>query len=441
MFRPAIDPVPNPQPQDSRAWLTTAERNPPFLRQDDSLFTAINLFQSNMDLRLLPVVNGTFRVIGAVFEKDVRRLLLNPFGHALMRNPAYGSALAGHIRPCPTAESDQSIADILDVYRDQNGAEGMILTQQGRLFAVIANRRLVHLSAERDMAAVRAQIARARRIEQASARFEEQVGALARTLSALAQQIGDNARSTAMRAGSTGDRAATVAAAAEQTATSMVDIADRGRMLADAFVAIDEDARRSKGAASEAVQLVASGSARMRDLMQSAQSIDAVIALIGEIAGQVNLLALNATIEAARAGEAGRGFTVVANEVKTLANQAGLAARRITAHVEELRDGIAQVADGHEQVEQAIVAMARLSDTVEDAVGTQRETTRLIAITVEETMAAGTLIGNDIAEIGSTARSASDSAGEMDGLASRIHAEAGVLDQAVQSFLADLRAA
>ncbi|WP_343519510.1 methyl-accepting chemotaxis protein, partial [Sphingomonas sp.] len=243
------------------------------------------------------------------------------------------------------------------------------------------------------------------------------------------------------RAGDTGDRAPAVAAAAAQTSTSMSDIADRGRLLAGAFTAINGDTLRAKAAAVEAVALVGAGSARMDGLMQSAQSIDAVIGLIGEIADQVNLLALNATIEAARAGEAGRGFTVVANEVKALASQAGVAARRITAHVEEIRDGIVQVAEGHAQVEMAIAAMARLSETVEDAVGTQKDTTSLIALTVEEAVAAGAQIHSDVEAIGATARSASTSAGEMGGLAGRIRAEADALGNTVNAFLAELRAA
>uniref|UniRef100_UPI0031DEB7A2 CBS domain-containing protein n=1 Tax=Sphingomonas sp. TaxID=28214 RepID=UPI0031DEB7A2 len=175
MFRALADPA-DPLPAASaRGWLTTVERNPPFLRQTDTLFTAIEMFQANMDLRLLPVVDSAHRAIGAVFEKDVRRLLLNPFGHALMRNPAYGNGLNQHIRACATAEVDQDVGGLIEAYRAANGNEGMILTANGRLFAVVANRRLVHLASERELAAARARVERAQRIEAASVRFERQV--------------------------------------------------------------------------------------------------------------------------------------------------------------------------------------------------------------------------------------------------------------------------
>lgn len=433
------DPADPASPADQ--WLSLGERNPPYLRPGDTLFTAIEIFQTNMDVRLLPVVDGQHGVIGAVFEKDVRRLLLNPFGHALMRNPAYGSGLAAHIRPCPVAEAGLPVTGLIDAYRAANGHEGMILTQDHRLFAVIANRRLVQLAGERELAATRRQVARAERIEAVTHDFEQRIAALAAKLSVLSQGIGGNARDTAERAGHTGERAIAVAAASAQTGANMSGIADRGHLLAHAFSAINADALRAKAAARDAVALVGNGGARLRELTRSAQSIDAVIALIGEIASQVNLLALNATIEAARAGEAGRGFTVVANEVKLLANQAGEAAQRITTHVEEICHGIAQVADGHGHVEQAIDAMARLSDSVEDAVATQEETTRLIALAVEESVAAGSAIRTDITAISGTARAAAGSARETGELASRILMEAEALNGTVANFVADLRAA
>ena len=73
-------------------------------------------------------------------------------------------------------------------------------------------------------------------------------------------------------------------------------------------------------------------------LAQGAQKIGDVIKLIRDIAEQTNLLALNATIEAARAGEAGRGFAVVASEVKSLAVQTAKATEEISSQVLEVQN-------------------------------------------------------------------------------------------------------
>jgi methyl-accepting chemotaxis protein len=84
---------------------------------------------------------------------------------------------------------------------------------------------------------------------------------------------------------------------------------------------------------SHAVTKATATNAECAGLAQAAQKIGDVVKLIRSIAGQTNLLALNATIEAARAGEAGRGFTVVASEVKLLAVQTAKATEEIAQHI------------------------------------------------------------------------------------------------------------
>jgi methyl-accepting chemotaxis protein len=76
--------------------------------------------------------------------------------------------------------------------------------------------------------------------------------------------------------------------------------------------------------------------------------VDDFVTIISEIAAQTNLLALNATIEAARAGPAGRGFTVVAQEVRSLAEQSETAAAQVTEQVHRIRTRLASASDAVE---------------------------------------------------------------------------------------------
>ncbi len=106
----------------------------------------------------------------------------------------------------------------------------------------------------------------------------------------------------------------------------------------------------------------------MAELETAADEITSVIELISTIAEQTNLLALNATIEAARAGEAGRGFTVVAGEVKELAKRTSVATEEIRERVEainrtsrksidafgEIANNISEISDGQQNVASAI---------------------------------------------------------------------------------------
>ncbi|AQR75384.1 methyl-accepting chemotaxis protein [Sphingomonas sp. LM7] len=430
-----------PQPDPNPGWLTDAEADPPWLTLEDSLFKAVDLFNSDTDLRLMPVVDASHRPVGAIFEKDVRRLLLNPFGHALLRNPYFGHGVVRHVRACPVAEAATDIGALLHAYRAASGSEGMILTRGGRLAAVIGNRRLLHLAAEYERSSAATRVARAERIERASERFEGEVATLAQALGGLSAELQRSAASSADRAAEVGNRAVAVASAASQTSDNMREIAARGRELAGSLEHIESSTQAAEAAAGKVSALVRAGSARTRELHRAAQTIDSVIALISDIAGQVNLLALNATIEAARAGEAGRGFTVVANEVKQLSNQTGVAAGRIAAHVDEIRRGIDDVTLGHVQVEDAIASMVDLAAGVQAAIVAQEGATRTIARNVEEAVGASTAIRNDVEAIGGTSRVASDSAGDMHALAARLHHDAGALSTELEAFLAELRRA
>ena len=436
-MRTASSPLPRSSvpPPD---WLSPEEANPPLLMLRDSLFKAVDIFTRDTDIRLVPVVDAADRPVGAVFEKDVRQLLLNPFGHALLRNPSYGHAVARLVRDCPVAEMTRDVGVLTRAYRAANGSEGMILTRDGRVAGVLTNRRLLHMTAEQERGEIRARVERAERIEQASLRFEAQVTSLSRTMHALATELQHDASGTAGRASDLGDRAVAVASAASQTRDNIGEIAERGRGLAGALARISDATR---GAASRAADLVAAGSNRTRELLDAAQTIDSVIALISEIAARVNLLALNATIEAARAGEAGRGFTVVAHEVKQLSSQTSTAAARIATHVGEIRHGIDDVARGHAEVECAIEAMAELASGVQAAVMAQEAATRTIAANVEEAVATSAAIHDDVAAIGETSRAAQNSVETMRARAARLQQGAGALSEELEAFLAELRAA
>jgi methyl-accepting chemotaxis protein len=114
-----------------------------------------------------------------------------------------------------------------------------------------------------------------------------------------------------------------VAASAEELAASVHEIA---AMMAKSKAATDSvyDQTNSAGAATQR-------------LTATSNAMGGIVALIHDIAGQINLLALNATIESARAGEAGKGFAVVASEVKSLAQQAANATNRIATEIEKLQ--------------------------------------------------------------------------------------------------------
>ena len=421
--------------------LTDAERSPKSLSARGTLVQAVEIFQRDADLRLLPLIDSAGRPVGAIFEKDVRRLLLNPFGYALLSNPSIGGNLAEHLRECPTIELTDDIGTIVDHYRRSDGREGMILTRNGALYATLTNRRLLMLAADRESAAAKARLERAQRIEQAAAEFETQSAALATQMVQLANTVQRLAEATVDRANIAGTRAADMGAAAVQTRDSMSYVAERGRSLAAAFGLIEENLAGNRAIASKTVERVAEGGKRARDLLTAARTIDRVMALISDIAGTVNLLSLNATIEAARAGDAGRGFAVVASEVRKLSDETQDATQRIADEVKALKAGIELVAHDYVEVEEAIGVLADGAAAIDNAISAEVDATRLIAKSVYEAGQASASIEEAISTIVNSVRSASSSARDLDRMANDLRSGASELGGSVASFLGEVRAA
>jgi twitching motility protein PilJ len=108
-------------------------------------------------------------------------------------------------------------------------------------------------------------------------------------------------------------------------------------------------------------------SKRIKRLGESSQEIGEIVELISDITEQTNVLALNAAIQAASAGEAGRGFTVVAEEVQRLAERSGEATKQIAAIVKTIQTDTQDAVSAMEQSTQGVVEGARLSDAAGQA--------------------------------------------------------------------------
>ena len=126
-------------------------------------------------------------------------------------------------------------------------------------------------------------------------------------------------------------------------------------------------------------------------LSNASEMIGSILKTIEQIAGQTNLLALNATIEAARAGDAGKGFAIVASEVKNLAKQTSSAAedirKRITALQEGMSDMLSSMADGSARVSKGTGVIKTVGDgihAVNDRVEAVTQSIVSISATVEE---------------------------------------------------------
>lgn len=141
----------------------------------------------------------------------------------------------------------------------------------------------------------------------------------------------------------------------------------------------------SNGLAIEAREVADEVNQGVLDLKSAIDEIASVVSLISDIAKQTNLLALNATIEAARAGEAGRGFSVVASEVKALSVETQSATEKIVASIDQLNQSAENSLGSVGQIIDVIGRIRPSFAAVEEAVQTQVETTTVIGQKANET--------------------------------------------------------
>lgn len=166
----------------------------------------------------------------------------------------------------------------------------------------------------------------------------EQSKSTSHQVAAAMQQIAERAGEQTQTVGQSTESAKETLEQITQIAASTAEVAafsrDMSRQAAEgeqAIVQIDEQMSDIKSAVVEADEKIAR-------LAVHAEQIDAITSLINEISAQTNLLSLNASIEAARAGEAGRGFTIVAGEVKKLAEQSADSTREIKELVASIKE-------------------------------------------------------------------------------------------------------
>jgi methyl-accepting chemotaxis protein len=278
-------------------------------------------------------------------------------------------------------------------------------------------------------------------MEKLADEFQSAVGNIVETVSTASGELESAAGTLTKTAETTQKLSDVVAAASEAASTNVGSVAAATEEMTGSVNEIARQVQESSKIAAEAVVQTGKTDTRIAELSVAASRIGDVVKLITAIAEQTNLLALNATIEAARAGEAGRGFAVVASEVKQLATQTAKATEEIGT----------QIASMQAATQESVTAIKEISGTI----GRMSEIATLIAAAVEEQGAATQEISRNVAQaahgtaqvatnITDVSRGASDTgmaSSQVLSSAQALSRESGRLKSEVEKFVRTVRAA
>jgi methyl-accepting chemotaxis protein len=302
-------------------------------------------------------------------------------------------------------------------------------------------RKVAALEAEAKEAEKRLAVEKARAMGELAGQFEIRVMAAVKKVEAESRGVKHSAGSMATAAQSAQQKAARVAAASGGTADGVRTVAQAAGELAASITQIGALVAKSSSIGEQAVAQSTATNATITALSSAAERIGTVVKLIEEIAGRTNLLALNATIEAARAGEAGRGFTIVASEVKSLAQQTAKATSDIAAQIGAIQSSTQAAVAAIGAIGKTITAMRDISTTVSDAIHRQDSATNAIAANIQQAANGTAEVSANIADVTQSSEQTGEAAHGMRSAADLLVGEAEFLKHEVENFLASVRAA
>nr|WP_321445212.1 methyl-accepting chemotaxis protein [uncultured Cohaesibacter sp.] len=238
------------------------------------------------------------------------------------------------------------------------------------------------------------------------------------------------------------EQAVMVAAGAEEASANMQSVAASVEELSASIAEINHQVVRSSDIAKTSVDKSHDMSGEITGLASASQQIGEVVSLISDIAAQTNLLALNATIEAARAGDAGKGFAIVAQEVKNLSAQTAGATEEISKQIEGLQGATDRAVRANEEISATIEQVSNISSAIAAAVEEQSAATQEIATSIDEAASGTKDVTRGINEVNEATAVTENTAGEVLGVSERlVHQEDNLdnLRKELVEFLVEVR--
>jgi methyl-accepting chemotaxis protein len=271
--------------------------------------------------------------------------------------------------------------------------------------------------------------------------FETAVGEIVETVSSASTELETSAGTLTANAERAQELTTMVAAASEEASTNVQSVASATEQLSSSVTEISRQVQESARMANEAVGQARITNDRVSELSKAASRIGDVVELINTIAEQTNLLALNATIEAARAGEAGRGFAVVASEVKALAEQTSKATGEIGQQITGIQAATQDSVNAIKEISGTIEKLSEIASTIASAVEEQGAATQEISRNVQQAAHGTQQVSSNITDVQRGASETGSASTQVLSAAQSLSGDSNRLKVEVGKFLNSVRAA
>ena len=271
--------------------------------------------------------------------------------------------------------------------------------------------------------------------------FESAVGEIVDTVSSASTELEASAGTLSATAERSQELTTMVASASEEASTNVQSVASATEELSSSVNEISRQVQELARMATDAVGQARATNERVSELTKAAARIGDVVELINTIAEQTNLLALNATIEAARAGEAGRGFAVVASEVKALAEQTSKATGEIGQQITGMQAATQELVSAIKEISGTIERLSEISSTIAAAVEEQGAATQEISRNVQQAAHGTQQVSTNITDVQRGASETGSASAQVLSAAQSLSGDSNRLKLEVGKFLQTVRAA
>lgn len=282
---------------------------------------------------------------------------------------------------------------------------------------------------------------RQERMNEATARFEKSMASIVSIVSSASTELQASAQTLAAAADETSVQSNAVSAASTETSSNIQTVASSTEELSASIGEITQQVSKSTVIVNDAVTKSQAALQSINKLLESAQRISEVTAVITGISSQTNLLALNATIEAARAGEAGKGFAVVANEVKALAVDSTQSAGQISEQIAQIQQDTNVAAKAVEDISSIIEQVSQISDNIALSIEQQATATAEITRNVNEASTASIEVDQNIAGVSQATSSTGAAAAQLSSAAAELSKQSVLLKTEFDTYIDAINAA